>query len=74
MRPRNDFNCMTFYYGPATWFLTLSPSEWAWNDLDEYLHKVNPNMNDLSTSALVAADQFLHPDSSKIRGKLLLIL
>ena len=56
MRPRNDLNCMTLYYGPATWFLTLSPSEWAWNDLDEYLRKVNPNMNDLSTSALVAAD------------------
>ena len=49
MRPRNDLNCMTLYYGP-------SPSEWAWNDLDEYLRKVNPNMNDLSTSALVAAD------------------
>ena len=27
IRPRNDLNCMTLYYGPATWFLTLSPSE-----------------------------------------------
>ena len=35
------------YYGPATWFLTLSPSEWAWNDLGEYLQKVNRNMKDL---------------------------
>ena len=56
IRPRNDLNCMTLYYGPATWFLTLSPSEWAWNDLGEYLCKVNPNMKDLPISALVAAD------------------
>ena len=56
IRPRNDLNCMTLYYGPATWFLTLSPSEWAWDDLGEYLRKVNPNMKDLSISALVAAD------------------
>ena len=56
IRPRNDLNCMILYYGPATWFLTLSPSEWAWNDLGEYLCKVIPNMKDLPISALVAAD------------------
>ena len=56
IRPRNDLNSMTLYYGPATWFLTLSPSEWAWNDLGEYLRKVNPSMKDLPISALVAAD------------------
>jgi len=26
-RPRSDLQCMTQHYGPATWFLTLSPTE-----------------------------------------------
>ena len=56
IKPRNDLNCMTLYYGPATWFLTLSPSEWTWNDMGEYLHKVNPHLKHLSISELVAAD------------------
>jgi len=32
---------MTQHYGSATWFLTLSPSEWLWEDLDEYIREVN---------------------------------
>ena len=56
IKPRNDLNCMTLYYGPATWFLTLSPSEWTWNDMGEYLHKVNPHLKNLSIGELVAAD------------------
>ena len=56
IKPRNDLHCMTLYYGPATWFLTLSPSEWTWNDLGEYLHKINPDLKDLNISALIAAD------------------
>lgn len=27
-KPRSDVVCMTRHYGPATWFLTISPSEW----------------------------------------------
>ena len=27
IKPWNDLNCMTLIYGPAIWFLTLSPSE-----------------------------------------------
>ena len=56
IKPRNDLNCMTLYYGPATWFLTLSPSEWTWNDMGEYLRTVNPHLEHLSISELVAAD------------------
>ena len=56
IKPRNDLNCMTLYYGPATWFLTLSPSEWTWNDMGEYLRKVNPHLKHLLISELVAAD------------------
>ncbi|XP_026830504.1 uncharacterized protein LOC113563289 [Ooceraea biroi] len=56
-RPRSDLSCMTQHYGPATWFLTLSPSEWLWDDLDEYIHEVNGWQNSsLSTSVLVAKD------------------
>ena len=55
-RPRNELNAMPFYYGPATWYLTLSPSEWTWEDLGEYLRKINPDLTGLSVSALVAAD------------------
>ncbi|XP_066596834.1 uncharacterized protein [Prorops nasuta] len=33
--------CMIFHYGPATWFLTISPSEWLWTDMIEYLRHVN---------------------------------
>ncbi|XP_043286869.1 uncharacterized protein [Venturia canescens] len=32
---------MTREYGPATWFLTISPSEWLWDDLFEHLREVN---------------------------------
>ncbi|EZA57993.1 hypothetical protein X777_02001 [Ooceraea biroi] len=56
-KPRNDLNCMTQHYGPATWFLTLSPSEWLWDDLDEYIRQVNGwHDSSLSTSILVARD------------------
>ena len=39
---------MSFYYGPATWYLTLSPSEWVWEDLGKYLCKINPDLVDKS--------------------------
>jgi len=48
---------MTLHYGPATWFLTLSPAEWEWDYLGDYLRKINPSeMTHMSTSALIAAD------------------
>ena len=55
-RPRNELNAMSFHYGPATWYLTLSPSEWSWHDMGDYLRKLNPDLSSLSISALVAAD------------------
>ena len=54
IRPRNDLNCMTFHYGPATWFITLSLGEWLWEDLGAYL--LNPEMSDSTISELVVAD------------------
>lgn len=56
-RPRNDINCMVKYYGPATWFLTISPSEYNWDDLEKYLREVNgPDAVGKSASALIAMD------------------
>ncbi|XP_067204789.1 uncharacterized protein [Linepithema humile] len=56
-RPRSDLNCMTHHYGPATWFLTLSPGEWLWEALGEYIREVNGWCDtSLSTSALIAKD------------------
>jgi len=40
-RPRSDLSCMAQYYGPATWFLTLSPIEWLRDDLGEYIREAN---------------------------------
>jgi len=48
---------MTQHYGLATWFLTLSPTKWLWEDLGEYIHEVNGWYNfSLSISVLVAED------------------
>ena len=56
-RPRSDLSCMAQHYGPATWFLTLSPSEWLWNDLGEYIRDANGwQDSSLTTSLLVAKD------------------
>ena len=43
---RCDTETMLTNYGPATWFLTLSPNEWLWDDLAPFLsdERVNPNL------------------------------
>ncbi|CAK1584070.1 unnamed protein product [Parnassius mnemosyne] len=56
-KPRNDVNCMTQNYDPATWFLTMSPSEWMWEDFGEYIRQVNGvKMANKIISELVALD------------------
>lgn len=55
-KPRNDVVCMTEHYGPATWFLTMSPCEWMWTDLEEYLKQVNGPEFGKSIMELVALD------------------
>ena len=55
-QPSNNVKCMTLHYGPATWFLTLSPSEWKWSDLCEYLREMNPDKEKLDISELIAYD------------------
>ena len=48
---------MIHHYGPATWFLTLSPSEWLWTELIEYLREVNgPSVAKMSPNELIASD------------------
>ena len=55
-KPRCDLNCMIHHYGPATWFLTLSPSEWLWSHMIEYLREINPEMSTKSANELIASD------------------
>ncbi|KAI5726766.1 hypothetical protein M8J76_008082 [Diaphorina citri] len=56
-KPRSDVVCMTKNYGPATWFLTISPSEWMWDDVGQYIKEVNgPHMVNMTTSELAALD------------------
>ena len=54
--PRNELNSVSFYYSPATWYLTLSSGECTWEDSGKYLHKINPKLADNSISELVIAD------------------
>ena len=43
--------------GPCTWFVTMSPGEWMWPELGDYIKEVDGLTNDKrSISALVAAD------------------
>ncbi|XP_065892428.1 uncharacterized protein [Dysidea avara] len=55
-RHRNDLNCMSFHYGPPTWFITLNPGEWLWEDLRTYLKIVNPSFADMSIAEMIATD------------------
>ncbi|KAL7307795.1 hypothetical protein TKK_0000117 [Trichogramma kaykai] len=56
-RVRNDINCMMFEYGPVTWFITFSPSEWMWSGLREFIRTANGWENDnRSISELIASD------------------
>ncbi len=55
--PRSHINTMTNEYGPATFFLTLSPGEYNWKDLEIYLREVNgEKANGKSISSLIAMD------------------
>lgn len=52
---RSDVMCITHHYGPATWFLKISPSEWRWTDLADYIKLINgPDAMNKSISELVA--------------------
>ena len=55
--PRWNVETMLRNYGPATWFLTFSPTEWMWPRLKRYLLDCNPNLSESMTIAqLTSAD------------------
>ncbi|CAH0775337.1 unnamed protein product [Bemisia tabaci] len=55
-KPRAQIFCMAEFYGPATWFLTLSPAEYEDEELRAFLYRVNnvPPSKKPNLSALVA--------------------
>ena len=60
--PKFNVETMIRNYGPATWFLTLSPTEWLWPELKNFLLEVNPNLKEqdkkksMTVSELTAID------------------
>ncbi|KAF0703357.1 ATP-dependent DNA helicase [Aphis craccivora] len=57
LNPRSDIETMITWYGPVTFFLTLSPGEYNWQRLDFYLREMNSNVeNGKSTSNLISLD------------------
>ena len=55
--PRMNLETMLRNYGPATWFLTWSPTEWLWPELKDFILKCNPNLSgDMNISQLTSAD------------------
>jgi len=55
LNPRSDIELMITWYGPVTFFLTLSPAEYNWKQL--FLRKINNDTeNGESISALIAHD------------------
>ena len=55
--PRLNLQSMLRNYGPATWFLTFSPTEWLWPELKGYLLKINENFTEsMSIAELTAKD------------------
>jgi len=59
-KPWSDLNCMIQHYGPMI-FLTLSSSEWLWDELGQYTREVNGWCDNSSshTNVLVAKDSVL---------------
>ena len=55
-RYRNDLNCMSLHYGPPTWFITLNPGEWLWDDLRAYLISINSSFSTMSISEMTVTD------------------
>lgn len=57
LNPRSDIELMITWYGPVTFFLTLSPAEYNWKQLESFLRKINNDTeNGKSISALIAHD------------------
>ena len=55
--PRNNLRVMMEEYGPATFFfLTVSPGEWMWPELAEFIKTANNWSNEKSISELFALD------------------
>lgn len=56
-KARNDIHCMIRHYGPASWFVTISPAKWLWEDLAAYVREMNTqNFDKLSVNEMIAAD------------------
>lgn len=57
VQPRNENVCMTDHFGPATWFLTMSPGDFEMEALADYIRDCNSmSWKNKSISELIALD------------------
>ena len=57
---KQHLKAMQREYGPATWFLTLSPCEWHWPDFKDFLLSVNRNFDSkMSINEMSARDPIM---------------
>uniref|UniRef100_A0ABD2WD00 Helitron helicase-like domain-containing protein n=1 Tax=Trichogramma kaykai TaxID=54128 RepID=A0ABD2WD00_9HYME len=54
--PRSNLRKMSDEYGPATFFMTISPGEWMWPDLGKYICEANHWPMGKSIPELIATD------------------
>ncbi|KAL7298906.1 hypothetical protein TKK_0008012 [Trichogramma kaykai] len=54
--PRSNLRKMSDEYGPATFFMTISPEEWMWPDLGKYICEANHWSMGKSIPELIATD------------------
>ena len=50
----SDLSAMDEKWGPATFFMTLSSAEYEWEELRDYITRIDPNAKDLSQVEMCA--------------------
>jgi hypothetical protein len=48
----SDLGVLSQYYGPATWFLTLSCDEIRWKDMEEVMRLLNDDIAGVTTMSM----------------------
>jgi hypothetical protein len=79
----SDLQVLCQYFGPATWFLTLSCDEIRWKDMEEVLRLLNSDLEGIQTMPMgmlaakdpvTVAEHFVHRFRSFLKHVLLVRL
>ena len=55
-KPRRELKCMINEFGPVTFFVTVSPGEWNWPDLGEFIEKFEDLENNTKSISQLVVD------------------